>query len=219
MARVRWTRTSRFVPSRYPSVGILDQIAAPEDLDAIVELESWTNDRVSTELGVLNTLPREEWVVGTPMASVVMAAFCHPRVGGARFSSPDRGAWYAGRSLETALRESIYHRTLQLEEVGFFDTRMQLRLYHADFNGQFHDLRGRRKQFPGAYDPDSYTASQKLGRQLFEEGSSGIVFDSVRHHGGECIGCFRPALVRNVRVAAHYEYVWDGGPEPRVRQL
>jgi hypothetical protein len=219
VSRVRWPGACRLIPSRYPSVGILDRVAAPQDLDAIVELESWTNDRVSTELGILHTLSRDEWVVGTPMASVVMAAFCHPRPGGARFSSAERGAWYAGRTLETALAESIHHRTREIEEVGGFDTRMQLRLYRADFTAPFHDLRGARHAFREAYDPDSYVSSQQLARQLMESGSNGVVYDSVRHAGGECLACFRPALVRNVRVAAHYEYVWDGRPEPRVRRM
>jgi hypothetical protein len=219
VSRVRWTRTNRLVPSRYPSAGILDRVAAPEDLEAIQELEAWTNDRVSTELGLLHLLPREEWVVGTPMASVVMAAFCHPRPGGARFSTGERGAWYAGRAVETSLRESIYHRTRELEEVGSFETFVQMRLYHADFSGTFHDLRGRQDEFPHAYDPDSYEGSQRLAIELLQAGANGIVFDSVRHEGGECLACFRPALVRNVRVAAHYEFAWHGEPEPRVRRL
>jgi hypothetical protein len=219
VSRVRWARANRFVPSRYPSVGILDRVAAPDDLEAILELEAWTNDRISTELGILHRLPREEWVVGTPMASVVMAAFCHPHPAGARFSTAERGAWYAAKRLETALAESIYHRTKELAEVGSYETRMQMRLYHADFHTTLHDIRGRGTRFPGAYDPHSYTASQALGRALLEADANGIVFDSVRHEGGECLACFRPALVRNVRVAAHYEYAWDGRPAPRVRRL
>ena len=94
-----------------------------------------------------------------------------------------------------------------------------MRLYHADFTGVFHDLRGRGEQFRGVYDPESYAASQQLGAALLGEEANGLVFDSVRHEGGECLACFRPALVRNVRVAAHYEYVWEGTPAPRVRRL
>ncbi len=218
LAQVRWTKACRLIPSRYPSVGLLDRIADAADLEALLELEAWTNDRVSTELGILHVVPREEWVVG-PMASVVMAAFCHPRPGGSRFSSPERGAWYASGSLETALAESIYHRTRELAEVGGFETRMQLRLYHTDFRSEFADIRGRRARYQPLYDPQAYHASQPFGRRLLENGANGIVYDSVRHAGGECLACFRPRLVRNVRVAAHYEFRWQGRPEPVVRRL
>jgi RES domain len=199
-------------------VGLFDTIASPEDLNAILELEAWTNDRLSTELGILHRLPPEEWVVGEPMASVVMAAFCHPRPGGGRFSTDDRGAWYAARTVETALAESVYHRTQELAEVGHFDTRVQMRLYHADFSTTFHDVRGRPANDP-IYDPTSYVHSQPFASELLAYGSNGLVYTSVRHQGGQCVACFRPKQVKRVRVAAHYEYVWEGTPAPRVRRL
>jgi hypothetical protein len=214
--RIRWTGTCRLVPSRYPSVGVLDQIAAPGDLDAVMEIEAWTNDRLSVEIGILTTIPREEWIVGEPMASVVMAAFCHPRPDGARFSGSERGAWYAARTVDTALAESVFHRTREIEEVGHFDARMQMRLYHADFATTFHDVRG---GWAELHDPDSYVHSQQVGRTLLQAGSNGIMYDSVRHPGGTCLACFRPRLVRRVRVSAHYEYRWDGTRAPTIRRL
>jgi hypothetical protein len=218
-SRVRWTAASRVIPSRYPSVGLFDQVSSPDDLDAILEVEAWTNDRVSAQLGILHRVPRDEWLVGQPMASVVMAAFCHPRPGGARFSTTDRGAWYAARTVDTALAESVYHRTRELAEVGHYDTRMQMRLYQADFSTTFHDLRGQRRAYGACYDPHSYAASQRLAAEMLEDGSNGLVYDSVRHAGGECLACFRPRLVTRPRVVAHYEYRWDGTPTPRVRKL
>ena len=219
VTRVRWTRACRLIPTRYPSVGLFDRVASPDDLEAVLELEGWTNDRVSTELGRLHTIPPDEWVTGRPMASVVMAAFCHPSPTGARFSDSRRGAWYAGRTLATSLAESTFHRSAELEEVGHFETRMQVRLYHADFTAAFHDLRGGGRSYAELYRPDSYARSQPFGRALLDAGSNGIVYRSVRHQGGECIGCFRPALVENVRVAAHYEYRWEGTRKPRVIRL
>ena len=142
----RWKGTARLVPSRFPVVGLFDRVAAAEDLDAVFELEGWTNDRISAELGLLQCVPRDEWVVGQPMASVIMAAYCHPRPGGGRFSDDDRGAWYAGRSIETALAESIYHRSRELAEVGALEARMQMRVYLADFSTRFHDVRGARRR-------------------------------------------------------------------------
>ena len=219
VTRIRWSKTCRLIPSRFPTVGVFDRIASPDDLQALVELEAWTNDRLSTELGILHVLPREEWVVGTPMASVVMAAFCHPRPGGARFSGADRGAWYAARTLATALAESTYHRTRELAEVGAFDMRMQMRLYQADFRAPFHDIRETKAAWAPLANPESYGESQPFGIALRDGGSNGLVYRSVRDPGGECIACFRPGLVLDVRVAAHYEYRWDGTPAPRVLRL
>jgi hypothetical protein len=224
-ALVRWTGAPRLIPSRYPVAGLFDRIAAPADLDALIELEGWTNDRVTAELGILSAIPREEWVVGRSMASVVMAAFCHPRPGGGRFSSDERGAWYAAREIDTALAESVYHRTEELREVGAFETRVQMRVYLADFAARFHDVRpffasaARDARWAPVYDSRDYSASQRLARRLLGEGSNGIVYRSVRHARGECIACFRPALVRNVRAGGHYEFRWEGRPVPTVRRL
>jgi hypothetical protein len=219
LARIRWTATSRLIPSRYPSVGLFDTVASADDLEAVLELEAWTNDRISSQLGMLATMPRDEWVLGQPMASVVMAAFCHPAPGGGRFSSPSRGAWYAGRHLETAIAESVHRRTRELEEVGHFDTRVVMRLYRADFDTSFHDLRGRSRALATVHDADSYVASQALAAALLADGSNGVVYRSVRHEDGECIACFRPRLVKRARVAAHYEFRWDGSRTPAVRRL
>jgi hypothetical protein len=215
--RVR--NTCRLVPSLYPTAGILDEIASPEDLPAVIELETWTNDRISTELGIIHRIPFEEWVTGRPMASVIMAAFCHPRIGGGRFNGPERGAWYAGRNLETAHAEVIYHRTRELAEISVVETRLQVRLYLADFHGAFHDLRADTPENLPFHDPVSYTASQAIGRELLEAGANGIVYRSVRHRGGECICCLRPRLVENVRPDAHFEYRWEGTETPKVRKL
>ena len=219
VTRIRWTAACRLIPTRYPSAGLFDRVASPDDLDAIVELESWTNDRISVELGLLHTLPRDEWIVGQAMASVVMAAFCHPAPGGARFSDNTRGAWYASRTIATAIAESVFHRSQEIAEVGGVETRMQLRLYHADFSAPFHDVRGNSRAFGPLHRPDSYQASQVFARALLDTGANGVVYRSVRHEGGECLACFRPRLVRNVRVAAHYEFRWEGGAPPRVTRL
>src|SRR5258708_22403881 len=70
--------------------------------------------------------------------------------------------------------------------------------FWVDFRGQFHDIRGD-SRFAKCLDPDSYATSQKLAGELLDKGSPGVVYPSVRHSGGTCIACFRPALVNNVR--------------------
>ena len=210
--------TSRLIPSRFPPVGILDTIATPDDLRYIVELESWTNDRLSSELGVIVTIPAAEWVVGVPQAMVIMAAYCHPHLDGGRFNDDRRGAWYAALSRDTAIAETVFHRTKELEEIGVFETRVEMRQYLADFDSEFHDVRGT-PTYDVLHDPDSYAASQALGTSLLNRGSNGVYYRSVRHLGGECVACFRPKLVLNVRPATHFEFRWEGTRTPKVREL
>lgn len=217
--KLRLKDTCRLIPSLYPSRGILDTVASPADLPLVLELETWSNDRISTELGILHRMPKEEWVAGRPMASVVMAAFCHPRPTGGRFNGPERGAWYAANSLAGAHAEVVYHRTAELAEIGVFETRVEMRLYQADFHAILHDVRAAVPENVPYHDPRSYTASQALGRTLLEQGSNGVIYRSVRHTGGQCVACFRPALVTNVRAGAHFEYRWPGTRTPRIRVL
>jgi RES domain-containing protein len=208
--------TVRLIPSRYPSTGILDTIARPEDLDAVIELESWTNDRISEQIGILHRIPGREWVTGKPMSTVVMAAFSHPRPSGGRFNSGERGAWYSSTSLDTAHAEVLFHRSQELSEVGVTDAYLEVRAYLADFRGPFHDLR----QMSGAiFSKTSYAASQRLAADLLAAGSNGVIYPSVRRPEGTCIACFRPKLVANVRAGAHFGYTWEQGREPSIARL
>jgi RES domain-containing protein len=219
LTKIRLPDTHRLVPSRYPPIGILDIVAVPEDLELMFALEAWTNDRISAEVGLIHTIPTDEWVIGKPQATVIMAAFCHPRPGGGRFNSENRGAWYSAFDLETAHAEVIYHRTKELVEIGVLETRLEMRQYVAAFNSAFHDVRGADKAFALYHDPDSYKESQALARQLLDARSNGILYRSVRRPGGQCVACFRPKLVTNVRPSAHFEFRWEGTPQPVVTRL
>ena len=144
---------------------------------------------------------------------------------GARFSTPYRGAWYAGFELATAKAEVLFHRSLQLREIDW-QAREELDYdhYSADFSGGFHDLRplalpAASDREDEAYrlaclDPASYLASQQLAVELLEAGSLGVVFPSARRAGGTCIACFRPGLVTNVRKRDLHRLTWSPNAAP-----
>jgi hypothetical protein len=214
-----FTDSCRLIASRFPSVGILDRVASPEDLQAIFELEAWTNDRISAELGILNRIPTNQWVTGRPGSTVIMAAFCHPRPDGARFNDSKRGAWYAADTVDGAHAEIVYHRTREFEEIGVFDSRAQYRLYLADFSAEFHELSATDPAHKPYMDPNSYVQSQSLASQLVGQGSNGIVYPSVRKPGATCVACFMPPLVQKVRQSHHFEYQWHGSRTPTIKRI
>ena len=215
---IRQFDTHRLVPSRHLPGGesVLASIAADAgDLEAIFELDMVTNDRLAAERQLLPGIGIEELVFGVPHATVINPAFCHAHPLGARFSGPDRGAWYAGFELETSQAEVAFHKSVHLAEIGRFDDSITYDDYLADFTSSFHDLRHSRAS-RALLDPLSYVDSQTLAETLLEAGSLGVVYPSVRHRGGTCVACFRPAVVANVRRGATLRFTWAGTPAPAV---
>jgi hypothetical protein len=218
LALVRQFDTHRLVSSRHLPRGESVLAAIADDdahLQAIFELDAATNDRLLAEQRLLPGIGLEELVFGVPHAAVINAAFCHAHPLGARFSGPGRGAWYAGFELETAQAEAGFHRSVQLAEIGRFEDEATFDDYLADFSASLHDLR-RAPAFRACLDPDSYVESQTLAERLLEDGSLGVVYPSVRRRGGTCVGCFRPALVGNVRRGKTYRFRWHGDAKPVI---
>jgi hypothetical protein len=215
---VRQFDTHRLIASRHLPRGdsVLVEIADnDEHLAAIFELDAATNDRLLAEHQRLPGIGVEELVFGVPHASVINASFCHAHPLGARFSGPDRGAWYAAFDITTSQAEVAFHKSVQLAEIGRFEETVTYDDYLADFSAGFHDIR-RARGFRACLNPARYIESQALAEELLQAGSLGVVYPSVRHQRGTCIACFRPALVTNVRHARTYRFTWDGGPEPAI---
>lgn len=213
--RIRWRPAVRLVPSRYPAVGPWDRIADPADFDALAALEGLTNPRLRESLGQLALTPRERWLTG-PGSTPVMAAFAHLNPEGSRFSDGSYGVFYASRTLETAIRETVHHRERFLARTREPAMQIQMRAYHTDLGCVLHDLRG---GFAAEHDPDDYTASRRLGARLRRAGSNGLVYDSVRNPGGQCAAIFWPDKVGPCRIAGHYAYQWDGTAIRNVLEL
>ncbi len=218
LSLVRRFDTHRLIPSQHARRGESVLVALADDdehLDAIFELDAATNDRLLAEQQRLPGIGIEELVFGVPYATVVNAAFCHAHPLGSRFNGPDRGAWYAGFDIETSQAEVAFHKSVQLAEIGRFEDAITYDDFMADLTASFHDLR-HAAAFRGCLAPESYVESQALAERLLDKGSLGVVYPSVRHAGGTCVACFRPALVANVRRARTYRFTWDGRPEPEI---
>lgn len=215
---VRLAPCYRIVASRMPTIHLFDRVADPADWDALYALESLTNPRIRNEIGELRLVPVADRV-GGPNASIVMAPFTHLSPQGTRFTDGHFGAYYAAESLDTAIAETRFHRENFLRATSQPPIELEMRCYLADVACELHDLRGRRIELPDVYDPASYVASQKLGRELRDAGSNGIAFDSVRRSGGQCVAMFRPRLVQNVRQNVHLRYAWDGNSISGVYEI
>ncbi|MGO7685199.1 RES family NAD+ phosphorylase [Rhizobium ruizarguesonis] len=193
----------RLIPSQFPPIGLFETVTRAADLEAVMELVGWTNDRLVADR--IQRLPEAQWVYGVPNASIVMAAFLHVAPGGMRFNGPDLGAWYAADDLRTAAAEVGHHLRREAVARGVATMARTYRSYAATLFGQYLDIRGEQTLRPDVYDGISYAASQVLGEEVRSSGGGGILYDSVRLKGGVAIVAHRPRNIQGAVQADHFE--------------
>ena len=213
--------THRLIPSRDRDDSVLTRLSDDlADLNALFELEGATNDRLLGEAGLLPGISVRELVFGISYSHIVNAAFTHANPLGNRFNGPERGAWYAAFFRATSEQEVANHKQQELKEIKWQGKETFSYVdFLANFRGEFHDIRADAR-FESCLATTSYKASQHLAVQLLELGSAGIVYPSVRHKGGTCIVCFRPALVNNVRKGTSISVTFENAfAVPEIREL
>ena len=209
ITRIRWKPCYRIIPSRFPPVQLFERVADPADLEAVFAVEELTNTRVREAAGDLQLVAPEDRVSG-PGTSWIMAPFTRVSAPGGRFSTPEFGAYYAAKELVTAIEETKYHRARFLAYTSEPPMEIDMRVLRANLSGSLHDVRGLQRAHPELYYGSDYSAPQALATKLRAEKSWGIVYDSVRHAGGECAAVLRPPIITHCRQAQHLSYVWDG---------
>lgn len=193
----------RLIPSRFPPIGLFDTVATAADLEPVMELAGWTNDRLVAAR--INRLPRDEWVYGRPNASIIMAAFLHVAPGGMRFNTADLGAWYAAAALTTAIAEVAHHLRREAVARRIAAVHRTYRQYSSVLEGDYLDVRGQQSARAEIYDPTSFAASQVLGEAVRASGGAGILYDSLRHAGGVSVVAYRTRNILAVTQADHFE--------------
>ncbi|PCE23645.1 hypothetical protein BWP39_28605 [Paraburkholderia acidicola] len=213
-----WSPAYRVIPTRFPAVNLFDRVASPEDFEALYKLEEMTNDRLRTEVGDLDLVPREERRFGKGWGPI-MAALTHLNPGGSRFSDGTYGVFYCARSRATAIAETRYHTGQFLAATQEPPLRQQMRLYTVSAQGKVVDLRDDPSLDPGVLSPVDYLPGQMLGRAVRTTGAPGIAYPSVRDPGGECLAAFSTTVLRDCHHAAYLEYNWNGNAVDMVFEL
>lgn len=217
----------RLLPATYHKPPTLRGLVDTDDeLEVLAEIEGMTSARLSAERGKNPHLdPRElAWrrrshdlrIYGD---SHVNAAFTYTRTGGNRFNSGDRGAWYCAWDAMVSISEVAWHRTRELGYTGWLhDTARYVEML-ADFIGVFEDITDTPDHPSLNADPEiGYPEGQSLAQHLRREGARGLIYPSVRAPapGGNCLVCFEPRAIQNVRPGASWDLTWDGTPDYSV---
>jgi hypothetical protein len=204
--RLRWQKSYRVVAAKHPPINVFENIVSARQMEMAWYIESLTNDRLRDASGAAPLVAPEDRI-DSPGASIVMAAFTH--IGRpSRFSDGSYGVYYAARTLETAVRETAYHRARFLAATQEQPGEIDMRAYVGRPIKPYLDVRGTKYQ--ALHDPNDYAPPQAFARPLRDAGEWGLIYRSVRHEGGECIAAFKPQAVSIPIAGAALAYVWDG---------
>jgi hypothetical protein len=218
LSRVEWNGAVRIIRSAFPPIDLFEDIADPADWPLLISAEQKTNPRIMASIGNIDLVPAERRVGGNG-ASYLMAPFTHVSTDRpSRFTDGTYGVLYVGNAFETALFETIHHHERFMartaEAAGWTS---QFREIVLSVHAVLHDLRAPGRQGHPALAPDSYQASHELAKILRRAGSDGVVYPSIRHPGGECVGLFYPDCASAPVQGRHLDYHWDGERVDLVR--
>lgn len=200
-------KVHRIVPSKFPPISLFDWATSAEELEQIAYLEGLTNERIQAELGRIHLISKEDWVSG-PGATPLMAAFTHIEHP-SRFSNGTYGVYYAGSTLETAIRETVFHRERFYRASNETTCSISMREYVSTVKKPLVDIREGYDHLLNP-DPNCYTKSQEFGEQIYNEAHWGIIYPSIRDEGALCVAAFRPPAISIPKQGCHLKYIWDG---------
>ena len=201
-----WDSAYRVISSSFPPITLFEDILYPAELQMAYALESLTNDRLAEEVGLISRVAPEDRVSGHG-STPVMAAFTH--IGKvSRFTDGTFGIYYAASSQSAAIAETSFHQERFLAATNEPDVELTMRTYVNKVVKPMHDIRA---GFAHLHDPDpaNYSPAQAFAKKLREEKSWGLLYNSVRASGHECIAAFRPPAVSIPVQGKHIRYVWE----------
>jgi hypothetical protein len=207
LIHLAWRQGWRVIPSKFPPIDLFEDLTNdPAEWELLAELEAAVNPRVRQDFGEISLVPPELRIPST----VVMAPFVHLNPVGSRFSDGSYGVYYAANSLETAVRETVYHLEVRLSAGQAASDDMDQRVYVGEIEGDFVDLTTDPEAAAPLMHPNDYGNSQRFGAEIRESGQDGIHYESVRHAGHEALAVFIPPRVSPPWQERHLQYDWDG---------
>lgn len=213
----------RLVNSKFPPIALFDDVVSADDFETVFAVQSLTNPRILNELGDLALLPKQEIPFGIDGTSYVTAPFTHVNPDGSRFSDGSFGILYLADTVQTAIKETLYHQEKYFRNISelHYDT-IDMRCLKIVFSAEVVDCTA----MNDLYHSDDYSIPRAFGATLKKNNAQGIQYNSVRNMAEKdsskksiCWGLFSPKYVSCAIQTKHFEFVFDGEKIPYVREL
>ena len=208
----------RLINSKFPTIDLFDDVAEPEEFEALYAIQSLTNLRCKNDNGTITNLPKDKMPAQIEGRHYACAPFTHIDPDGSRFSNGSFGIMYLADSAQTAMTEVCFHQLKQWQNIeGLHFDSVVMRQLDVTFSATLIDI-GKQDDSP-LYDQNNYLAGQSLGFDLYHLGQDGIQFESVRRKGHTCWALMTPKGIEKVVKSHHYELIYNGKEISHVRLI
>jgi hypothetical protein len=215
-AELRVTRDSqkdwhRNIVSLRKSIDIYaDLVDDPRDVDVLIRHEM--DVKQAHEEPAIIKRPFEDATIYDPIAAAIEWPFKHPSA--SRYSRGAYGVWYGAQSIETSVRETVYHfrRNTLASQAAVRSTKpivQERRVHLVHCSAMLVDLRARVRKEPALLHPDDYSICQAIGADLRDAGLPGVITYSARHAKSEVVAVFTPMVLKEPRTVCYLTYTLD----------
>jgi hypothetical protein len=192
----------QLIPSRFPTIEVYERLGDIRLQAAAKALDARTNPRLAA-INQLPSLPTQGDKAASQYQNWNHAPFAYKDPSGTTFLKPTHGCLELASDITTALALALLRREEFLGSTNEPAMGLDMRVLSRRITGSFHDLT--------KLDPNLPSAERwKIGHQLHESGSSGVLFCRPGFAEHRFVAIFDGALLPRAIQGAHYRFVWDG---------
>lgn len=184
-----------------------DLVDDPADIAVLVEHEIATKP-VQRDPAII-TRPFEEAEIYDPVAAAIEWPFEHPSR--SRYSAGAFGVWYGAESIETSVRETVYHfrKDTLASAIAAASEReivQERRVHLVRCDALLVDMRAQSQRESRLLHSDDYSTCQILGAELKRAGMPGVLTYSARHTRAQIVAVFTPDVLADPRMVCYLTY-------------
>lgn len=199
---VRYTAAGyRLIPSRFPPVSVYRDLVAPDQVEALVEVENKTNPRLRLQdrLMARREAPKLDSAM---LQNWNLAPFTYENPEGTTFFPPERSCLELADTPQTALAVSVARRSRFLSRTKQAATGLDMRMLKTPVDGKFIDLRQVSAELP-------QEQRWSLGEAVPPD-VDGILFRPAERPTATAVAVLKGQVLGRSIQTTHYRFEWNG---------
>lgn len=200
----------RLIPSKWPTIDIYSEFGSQKMQALAAKLEEITSPRLVEKARLTGGHTLTDETASVRLQNWNHAPFTYPLPEGSYFLPPPIPVMELAIDYRSALARALLRREDFLSRTSEPPCGVDMRMLSNEIAGDLHDLTGL---------PTDLTQAErrKIGLELYNQNSAGVVFHLPEVPGGVFLNIFSNSVLKSQGVqGGHYRFGWDGRQVRRI---